>query len=1186
MSGAPQDAAERAEALDPTRSFIVQAPAGSGKTELLTRRVLTLLARVDEPEQVMAITFTRKAAAEMRHRVVAALARAAAGASDASADGTSEPPNAHEAEGLALARAVLERDAARGWRLLEDPGRLSMRTIDSLATSLAHRLPIVSALGAAVATVDDPRALHADAAERFLDHHLESIDRVCLQRDNRLEQVRDLLADLLAVRDQWQGYVQEDLGDERLRAVLQSMLDDVVRGRLEAASMFAPAELAERLEAPLRRAARFLTARADAEGESLTEAQERIVALAGNAGSMPRADAADVDAWRALADFLLTGGGTLRKRLDKSTGFPAQGDASKLGTTKAELSAHKDELAALLGELADEPAFVERLVEVRTFGGLAYGDEDWALLGQLAAGLRTLLGELQLTFAARREVDFIELSARARRALGDDDDPTDLALAMDLRLQHLLVDEFQDTSHSQFALFERLVSGWDEGDGRTFFAVGDPMQSIYRFREGDVGLFLRAAEEGIGPVALAYLRLGVNFRSVPGVIGWINAGFGTAFPDVPDRDIGAVTYEPSFAHLDGDGGVELHALARGDADDVDHAHREAEHVARLVEEALEDDSEGSVGVLVRARAHAAEVVAALHARKIPFRAVEIDRLGDRPVVHDLVALAHALGFAHDRVSWLSLLRGPMCGLVLADLHALVESSEQRPLVDLLRDPARTGALSADGRARVERFLEAMEPAIERAPRTSVVPWVEAVWLRLGGPAACADAADLEAAERCIARLAELERDGVLRRRQAVESAMAGLFAGEGADPSARVQLMTLHKSKGLEFDTVVLPALGRSGQSDRSRLMEWYRTGGDGGAPRLLLAPIDPTGAPPELRNPVGKLLKGFRDRASEAERLRLFYVACTRARRRLHLVASLRADDGGDPKPPPAGSLLAPLWPTLGEGCAFAGEGVHGLPGGAADEPPDEIPDGAPGATADGAPDGAGARRAPPFVRPVAGWTPPEFERFAWAVRPLEGPPAAAVDYDWRGTIARDVGTVVHRALQRLAHAPAAERRVPDSEGVSRVARELRTLGVTEALLDEAVGQVVDAIRGTLADERGRWVLDGAHAEARSEWALTVPEIVDGRYAGVRRVIVDRTFVDEIGTRWVVDYKTGSHEGGDVEGFLDRELSRYAEQLQGYADILGRIDERPLRLGLWFPMLRGWREFVPAAARKRYGAA
>ena len=557
MSAPAADAAERAAALDPTRSFIVQAPAGSGKTELLTRRVLTLLARVDEPEQVLAITFTRKAAAEMRHRVVEALARAASGEA---------PANEYEAEGLALARAALERDAARGWRLLDDPGRLAMRTIDSLATALAHRLPVVSALGAAVATVDDPRPLHLEAAERFLDHHLETIERVALQRDNRLDQVRDLLADLLAVRDQWQGYVQDDLGDERLRALLQTMLDDVVRTRLEAASALAPDALAGDLVAPLRRAAELLVARAELMGEPLDDEQTRLVALAEDAGALPPPEPEGVDDWGALARFLLTKGGTPRKSLDKSIGFPAQGEAAKLGTTKDALKAHKEAFQGVLASLADAPGFVARLHETGSLAGLVYGDEDWALLGQLADGLRVLLGELQLVFRERREVDFIEISSRARRALGDDEHPTDLALAMDVRIRHLLVDEFQDTSHAQFALFERLVGGWDGDDGRTFFAVGDPMQSIYRFREGDVGLFLRAAEEGIGPVALDYLRLSVNFRSVPGVIGWINEGFGAAFPERSDRDIGAVTYERSTAHLDGDGGVSLHALAADGAD--------------------------------------------------------------------------------------------------------------------------------------------------------------------------------------------------------------------------------------------------------------------------------------------------------------------------------------------------------------------------------------------------------------------------------------------------------------------------------------------------------------------------------------------------------------------------------------------------------------------------------------------
>ena len=479
---------------------------------------------------------------------------------------------------------------------------------------------------------------------------------------------------------------------------------------------------------------------------------------------------------------------------------------------------------------------------------------------------------------------------------------------------------------------------------------------------------------------------------------------------------------------------------------------------------------------------------------------------------------------------------------------------------------RAAALTADGRARVARFLEAMDPAVAQAPRGAVVPWLEATWLKLGGPAACRTPADLEAAERCIARLAELEREGSLRRRRTVESAMQRLFAGEGSDPDARVQLMTLHKSKGLEFDTVVLPALGRGAQADRARLMEWFRTEGDDG-PRLLLAPIDRVNAPAGHRNPVGQLLKGFRDRANEAERLRLLYVACTRARRRLHLVATLKADEEGRPKAPSANALLAPLWPTVGEGSEFAVPIDRGAPEAVADTTPVD----------DAVANGEGSDGpSPPFVRTVAGWTLPDMPRFAWTVRPAEKPATAAIDYDWRGTTARDVGTVVHRALQRLAHAPRAARRVPDSEGIARIARELRTLGVTEASLDEAAGQVVEAIGNTLADERGRWLLDDAHAEARSEWALSVPELVDGRYAGVRRVIVDRSFVDASGERWVVDYKTGSHEGGDVDAFLDRELDRYAEQLDGYAEVLARIDPaRPVRLGLWFPMVRGWRERV-----------
>ena len=157
MSAAvPMDDAARRRALDPRTSFVVQAPAGSGKTELLTRRILTLLATVNEPEQVVALTFTRKAAAEMRQRVVELLRQAQQGQA---------PADAYHAEGLALAERVLEQDARHDWQLLDDPQRLQLGTIDALATRLAHRLPLVSTLGAPTGIAEDARALHLQAAE-------------------------------------------------------------------------------------------------------------------------------------------------------------------------------------------------------------------------------------------------------------------------------------------------------------------------------------------------------------------------------------------------------------------------------------------------------------------------------------------------------------------------------------------------------------------------------------------------------------------------------------------------------------------------------------------------------------------------------------------------------------------------------------------------------------------------------------------------------------------------------------------------------------------------------------------------------------------------------------------------------------------------------------------------------------
>jgi ATP-dependent helicase/nuclease subunit A len=164
----------------------------------------------------------------------------------------------------------------------------------------------------------------------------------------------------------------------------------------------------------------------------------------------------------------------------------------------------------------------------------------------------------------------------------------------------------------------------------------------------------------------------------------------------------------------------------------------------------------------------------------------------------------------------------------------------------------------------------------------------------------------------------------------------------------------------------------------------------------------------------------------------------------------------------------------------------------------------------------------------------------------------------------------VVHRALMEISR---------DGVGAWDAARlerrrsawraMLAGLGIPQQELAGALERVTDALVKVIADERGRWLLDPAHACARSEFSLT--GVDDGALVNV---VVDRSFVDPEGVRWIVDYKSGRHEGGDMRAFLDREQQRYREQLQRYARLMSAMESRPIRLGLYFPSLGGWREW------------
>jgi hypothetical protein len=183
------------------------------------------------------------------------------------------------------------------------------------------------------------------------------------------------------------------------------------------------------------------------------------------------------------------------------------------------------------------------------------------------------------------------------------------------------------------------------------------------------------------------------------------------------------------------------------------------------------------------------------------------------------------------------------------------------------------------------------------------------------------------------------------------------------------------------------------------------------------------------------------------------------------------------------------------------------------------------------------------------------------------------SVEFDWARETARRIGTVAHRLLWQLAQEGIErwnEQRIASER--QRVTRELAALGLTGGEVSAAVEQVLSAIAATLGDPRGRWLFDPGHDQARSEFALTGR--LDEKFV---HLVLDRTFVDRAGVRWIVDFKLSRHEGAGAEGFLDREQERYRAQLETYARVMSSMDSRPIRVALYFPLVAGWREWNPA---------
>jgi ATP-dependent exoDNAse (exonuclease V) beta subunit len=1041
----------------------VRAPAGSGKTTLLSQRFLSLLAEVDEPGQVVAITFTNAAAAEMRNRILDELRRG--------------DPNP-------IASRALRRSQDRGWNLLDLPAQLRIQTIDSFCRDLALQQPLLSGLGGGLDISEQPSELYRRAARRTLDQIAagdpslrEAIEALLLWRDNSWRDLEDQLVGMLEKRDQW-------------------MLDFV----LDRAPDWD--ELRARLERPFARAA------------------------------------------------------------------------------KSDPSSSR------------------------------YSEEEWQIVRSCFTLLRHAAAELKVVFAEAATADFIEVAQIALSVLtGEDGLPTDGAQAVADGIRHLLVDEFQDTSRRQHQLLAHLIAAWPEREGRTCFVVGDPMQSIYFFRDADAELFPRVEQLGLeipGDLPLRFdpVQLSANFRTAPPLVDKINNAFtqifaiddgsGVTYAQAAPARGGAMQPGP---HLVADSSPLLHLhlefipeTPRGnsrspgpDRKKQTAAEREAaqqkqiEEIVTLirghmahVDQARAAKEKYRIAVLGRARQSLEPIAAALRQASIPFRAVELEKLQDRPEIIDALALARALLNPHDRVSWLGVLRAPWCGLSLADLHTLVSADSPellaRPVPQLLSD--RSQLLSIEGREGVDRVLQAVDFSNRlrsQQPTAALGTLLEQAWLRLGG-AQCVDAAarvNLDLLWRSLDGLPEGEPDLL---GSALDAALDKLTAlpDPSADSDCGVQLMTIHKAKGLEFEVVIVPDLQKGTGGSKRELLSWLERGLPPDAEpadletaseitEFLVAPLQRKGADSgKAKQWVDRVR---RDRESQEAR-RLLYVAATRAREELHLFARPKYKMGKDGKhilADPTESLLKKAWPAFEEKikeCFGEWRVAKELEELATRDQPEESErtiDSIAASSEETPLEMSRPPELPPdrptrLLRlPLDFSIPTPASSGLAADAPLAGAGRLYERHEG-GLLSRALGNAVHSLLQQFAQLLVSQTLEAALAALTEqqlsIAAIIRAAGVEPATASRIAVQALQIVLQAAGDPLAQWIL-APHSDAASEVRWT------GVVAGsLRTVQVDRVFragpapqtasaSPSEDTWWIIDYKTAHEDGLDPASAL-----------------------------------------------------
>jgi ATP-dependent helicase/nuclease subunit A len=1067
------DSLERELALSCDQSFIVQAPAGSGKTELLSRRFLKLLATVENPEQIVALTFTKKAAFEMRTRIIEA-----------------------------LQKNPLEVDRRNEWHLIENPHRLRIYTIDSFCSQLAKNLPVTAGMGGMPDIEDNPNYLYQKAIENYLysiENEGEGSEGLCLilqHFHNRYEVVEKLFLSMLTRRDQWLHLVMSARRDPvKIKKVIQNSILSIHEETYTHLSRL----LSENLKQQWLNLASFAASQL-----SLENKPHALLACL-NITDFPDNTYDYQLQFLGLYELLFTASGTLRKRVDKNVGFPP---------TSPEM---KKLYFEFIAELEKNESLIEQIKILPSLPAIDLNLNEWQLLEALWEGLPILVAHLQLMFRQYNKVDFTEVNLKALEALGEEDNPTDLALILDYQIKHLLVDEFQDTSSIQYQLFEKIVSGWQPDDGRTIFVVGDPMQSIYRFRGAEVGLYLKLQQQGFGCVQPANIVLSSNFRSDKNIVDWVNASFRGIFSKENDMVLSKISYSPSSGSKTFSGSGVFSYQFSSDL-------HEAQYILNKIQKIKLSDPQGSIAILVRARHHAQALFHELSKAGMAYQAIDMMSLKNSQLIIDLLTLTRMIEQVDNKLACYSILRSPVCGLSLADLLLLSQSNQDLSFIKNIT----LENLSQDGQIRANKILTILNYWQENHYRLPLHQSIRHLWVSLGFEQYYQDKVN---ADSYFELLKTWEEGNQFGDFNALEQKLESLFqvSQSPASVSASIQIMTIHKSKGLEFDYVFVPGLHHTTVKEDQPLVIYHEIPYDTHVD-WLIAPKYANNKPSMLYDYIYSQLQ----QKATYETQRVLYVAATRAKKQL-IWSYVKETEKENPAKDSFLAMLAPYLNTVVISQQEINQEINEETGNTVLE-----------------------TQYSPFHRRIISDNP-----LPW--RKVESQFITKSDVSEDNPLNRPVVKVYEKLaiIGSYLHRLFASWHTVNKMQTESHKNNLLAMGLYVTDLDYGLALVLKIIQQCEQDVKFNWIMDTNHDFIRNEFALNFV-----RNNKLQTRILDKFFIDKSNlSAWIIDFKLS----------LDHpNPSDHLAQLKEYAMLinnLGILSDKPLHFGLYYPYQSYWWE-------------